>query len=140
MDVYIWACVLSMCLYMYFFACLGWVYVYMIWLACVHMPGFSLLACSTGSPTCSSFSLALALQPYLGYLGMDVAGSYVFRWDADSGSCAVFNVDDALLGAPWGVPWGSVVVVLLLAWSLPVFSSGDALSLRRITGRVCCFM
>ena len=141
MDVYIWACVLSMCLYMYFFACLGWVSVYMFWLACVcTCLAFRSWLAPRVPPPAVPFLWPWCLQPYLGYLGMDVAGSYVFRWDADSGSCAVFNVDDALLGAPWGVPWGSVVVVLLLAWSLPVFSSGDALSLRRITGRVCCFM
>ena len=128
-SVYVFLCMLMLGIGIYVLACL-----------CVHVPGFSLLACSTASPACGSFSLALVLQPYLGYFGMDIAGSFVFRWDADYSSGAVFNVDEALLGAPSGVPWGSLVVVLLLAWSWTVFCSGDALSLRRITGRVCCFM
>ena len=128
-SVYVFLCMPRLGICIYVLACL-----------CVHMPGFSLLACSTGSPTCSSFSLALVFTALPWLFGNGCCRKFVFRWDADSGSCAVFSVDDALLGAPWGVPWGSVVVVLLLAWSLPVFSSGDALSLRRITGRVCCFM
>ena len=106
----------SIHLYMYLFAwlCLG-ICIYVLACLCVHMPGFSLLACSNGFPRLRFYffdldvlSLTLVIWEWM------FAGRYVFRWGADCGSCAVLSVDEALLGAPRVVPWGSVGVVFNL--------------------------
>ena len=118
----------------------GYMYICFGLPVCAHAWPWALGLLHGFPPPAVLFLWPWCFQPYLGCMGMDVAGCFVFRWGADCGPCAVFNVDEALLGAPRGVPWGSVVVVLHLALSLPVFCSGDALSLRRITGRVCSFL
>lgn len=120
---------LFVCIYVYIWAC---VFVYTSVYVFICMAVFGYMYICFGLPVCAhAWLFAIGVLhgfPRLRFYFFDLdvlsltlviwewmfAGRYVFRWGADCGSCAVLSVDEALLGAPRVVPWGSVGVVFNL--------------------------